>query len=382
MGETGFSIQDFKVERWIDTYEDDARYNLAETDAEPFTLEELLSLGDREKLISELLKMRITYNPTMGSPRLREVIAARYNRTAAANVLVTGGAVEANFLLANVLIDPGDTVIIQSPAYQALYSVAEARGAKVKHWQMSLAAGYRPDLAELAALIDAGTKAVIINIPHNPTGAVISQDDLETIIGWAEEKDFWVICDEVYHDLALEEGIIPMPARSLSEKTISIGSMSKSFGLSGLRLGWVAAPEDIVYRCWCWKDYTSISNSPLSDYLAAFALEHKEQIMGRNIPLARQNLTRLLEWYRRSDGIIEYAVPRAGVLSFPRLHGLPFSTEEFCRRIYRDEGVLLVPGECFDRPGYLRIGFGTAPAKFNQGLDLLAGYLQKVLGRR
>lgn len=379
MGAAGFTISDFKVERWIDTYEDDARYNLAETDAEPFTLEELLSLGDRDKMLSDLLNMRITYNPTMGSPRLREVIAARYAQTAAANVLVTGGAVEANFLLANVLIEPGDTVIIQSPAYQALYSVAEARGANVKHWQMRLDAGYRPDLTELAALIDDKTKAVIINIPHNPTGAVIGQADLETIIGWAEGKGFWVICDEVYHDLALEEGVIPAAARSLSEKAISLGSMSKSFGLSGLRLGWIAAPEDIIYRCWCWKDYTSISNSPLSDYLAAFALANSGRIMARNIPMAKQNLARLLDWYRQNEGVIEYAVPRAGVLSFPRLHGLPVSTEEFCLRIYRERGVLLVPGECFDRPGHLRIGFGTAPAKFKQGLDLLTEHLRQVL---
>jgi len=382
LGEAGFTIKDFKVERWIDTYEDDARYNLAETDAEPFTLEELLSLGDREKLLSDLLNLRITYNPTMGSPRLRDTIAARYARTTAANVLVTGGAVEANFLLANVLIDPGDTVIIQSPAYQALYSVAEARGAKIKHWQMRLEAGYQPDLAELAELIDGKTKAVIINIPHNPTGAVIGQADLETILGWAEAKGFWVICDEVYHDLDLEDGVIPTAARSLSEKAISIGSMSKSYGLSGLRLGWIAAPEDIVYRCWCWKDYTSISNSPLNDYLASFALANTGRIMARNIPMAKQNLVRLLDWYRQNEGSIESVVPRAGVLSFPRLRGLPVSTEEFCLGIYRERGVLLVPGECFDRPGHLRIGFGTAPAKFNQGLDLLSGYLQQVLRQR
>ena len=128
---------------------------------------------------------------------------------------------------------------------------------------------HRPDLDQLAELIDDRTKLVVINTPHNPTGAVISREDLETILGWAEERGFWVLSDEVYHGLAYGEDLPPL-ARDLSPRAISVGSMSKTFGLSGLRLGWIAGPEDIVQSCWSWKDYTSISCSPSPTFWPAW----------------------------------------------------------------------------------------------------------------
>ena len=181
-------IKEFMVERWLNTFELGAHYNLAETDAKPFTLEELLSLGDRERLLEDFLAIKLGYNPTTGSEDLRQTISRLYQSVTPEEVLVTNGAIEADFLLANVLVEPGDTVIVQFPAYQVLYSVAEARGARVKRWTMDLDKGYRPDLDQLAELIDDRTKLVVINTPHNPTGAVISREDLETILGWAEER--------------------------------------------------------------------------------------------------------------------------------------------------------------------------------------------------
>lgn len=174
-------IKEFMVERWLNTFELGAHYNLAETDAKPFTLEELLSLGDRERLLEDFLAIKLGYNPTTGSEDLRQTISRLYQSVTPEEVLVTNGAIEADFLLANVLVEPGDTVIVQFPAYQVLYSVAEARGARVKRWTMDLDKGYRPDLDQLAELIDDRTKLVVINTPHNPTGAVISREDLETI---------------------------------------------------------------------------------------------------------------------------------------------------------------------------------------------------------
>ena len=199
-------IKEFMVERWLNTFELGAHYNLAETDAKPFTLEELLSLGDRERLLEDFLAIKLGYNPTTGSEDLRQTISRLYQSVTPEEVLVTNGAIEADFLLANVLVEPGDTVIVQFPAYQVLYSVAEARGARVKRWTMDLDKGYRPDLDQLAELIDDRTKLVVINTPHNPTGAVISREDLETILGWAEERGFWVLSDEVYHGLAYGGG--------------------------------------------------------------------------------------------------------------------------------------------------------------------------------
>ncbi len=374
----GFTIEEFRVERWINTYEDDAVYNLAETDAKPFTLNELLSLDKRDQQLEKLLNLRISYNPTRGSERLRHLLARQYRGTSEEQVLVTTGAIEANFLLANVLIQPGDTVIIQSPAYQALYSVAEARGARVKHWIIELDEDYKPNLGRLRDMIDDQTKAVILNVPHNPTGAVVSPADLQTIIGWAEENDFWVICDEVYHDMALEPGVLPEKARNFSPRAISIGSFSKSFGLSGLRLGWLAAPQEIVEACWCWKDYTSISISPLNDHLACFALEHKDAIMARNTALARQNRQTLLNWFEKHSDRIRSVPPQAGLLSFPKLVDLPVSTREFCLEVFEKEKVLLLPGECFLMPGHLRIGYGNDAKIFSDGLNIVSNYIDKI----
>jgi aspartate/methionine/tyrosine aminotransferase len=374
-------IKEFKVERWLNTFELGARFNLAETDAKPFTVEELLSLDDREKLLPELMGVKLGYNPTTGSLDLRRAVSRLYQSVTPEQVLITSGAIEADFLLANVLVEPGDTVVVQFPAYQVLYAVAEARGARVKRWCMSLDNGYRPDLNQLAALIDDNTKLVVINTPHNPTGAVLSREDLETILAWAEERGFWVLADEVYHGLAYEEGLLAPLARDLSPRAISVGSMSKTFGLSGLRLGWMAGPEEILQACWSWKDYTSISNSPLSDFLARLALTNVDKVWERNLSLAKGNLKVLLDWFNRHQPYIDYVVPRAGLVCFPRFN-LPISTEEFCRRAYNERGVLLVPGECFEMPGHIRFGFGGDPVEFAAGLREVEELLKEVTTAR
>ncbi len=371
-------MKTFAVERWMNTYENDAVYNLAETDAKPFTLGELLSLGNKDNLIEELLEIKLGYNPTTGRQELREVIAGFYRGTSPENILVTTGAIEADFLVTNTLVKPDDTVIVQFPAYQALYSTAEARGARVKYWHMDIDKGYEPDINELKKLIDEKTKLIVLNIPHNPTGAVISESQLKTILSWAEEGDFWVLCDEVYHDFALYPNIIPPHGRSLSKRAISVGSMSKSYGLSGLRLGWIAGPQDIVNACWGWKDYTSISNSPINDYLATFALKNIDKVMKRNLSIARENLEFFMKWLGKHKDYFDYVKPKAGVLLFPRLKNIPVTTGELCKGLYEKHKLLMVPGECFEVPGFLRIGFGNDSDMFKTGLSIFSAYLKEL----
>lgn len=372
------NIKTFAVERWMNTYENDAVYNLAETDAKPFTLDELLSLGNKAQLLDDLLQVKISYNQTTGSDALKQVISDFYEDTTPDNILVTTGAIEADFLVINSLVQAGDTVVVQFPAYQTLYSTAEARGANVKYWKMKLDKNYLPDIDDLKSLIDEKTKLVVLNIPNNPTGAVISEAQLKTILSWAEEQDFWVLCDEVYHDFALNPGIIPPYGRSLSKKAISIGSMSKAYGLSGLRLGWIAGPQELVNKCWCWKDYTSISNSPINDFLATFALKNVDKVMERNLDLARCNLEFLAKWLEEHEHWFDYVLPKAGVLIFPKLKNINMTTEELCKRLYEKYKLLMVPGECFEMPGYLRIGFGNDSKMFKTGLDILSVFLKSL----
>lgn len=362
----------FLVEHWLNTHELTARYNLAETDAKPLTVQELLELAQTDA--EELLDIPISYNPTLGSDPLRELIAGFYPGSTAANVLVTTGAMEADFLLANILVDPGDTVIVQYPAYQVLYSVAEARGAHVKFWQLTRDEGFKPNLKELERLIDNKTKLLVLNIPHNPTGAVINETDLKTILAWAEQKGFWVLCDEVYHDLALEPGRVPPYAQTLSPRAISVGSMSKAYGLSGLRLGWFVGPRDLVDTAWQWKDYTTISISPVSDFLARLALANKKAVLARNTAIARTNWEVLLSWLNQWSDQIDYVPPAAGVLIFPWLKRADISGTDFCQGAFDQEGVLLVPGEAFGQPGHFRLGFGGDPETFSTGLEQLSRF--------
>lgn len=359
----------FLVEHWLNTHELEARYNLAETDAKPFTVQELLDLTKTD--VAELLNIRISYNPTLGSDSLRQLIASFYPGSTADNVLVTTGAMEADFLLANILVDPGDTVIVQYPAYQVLYSVAEARGANVKYWELAANDGFRPDLNKLEDLIDNKTKLLVLNVPHNPTGAVIPEADLKTILGWAEEKGFWVLCDEVYHDLVLESKNVPPYARTLSPRAISVGSMSKAYGLSGLRLGWFVGPQEFVDKAWGWKDYTTISISPVSDFLAQLALANKAAVIKRNIAIAQKNWELLSNWLANRNDLIDYIPPAAGVLIFPWLKRADISGTEFCQSAFDQESVLLVPGEAFGQPAHFRLGFGGDPETFATGLRQL-----------
>ncbi len=371
-------IKDFQVERWLDTYETRAQYELAETDAKPFTIEELNQLNPQENLLKKLSKMKIGYNPTTGSDSLRNKIANLYGSgTTSKNILVTTGAIEADFLLSNVLVNKEDKVIALWPAYQALYSTAEACGAQLEFWKLSAEDNFQPDLETLSKIIDNKTRLLVLNIPNNPTGAVINEQQLKTILQWAEEHDFYVLCDEVYHELIFQAGIVPPYARSLSKRAISVGSMSKAYGLSGLRLGWIAGPESIIEQCWKYKDYTSISNSPISDYLAQFALDNFKRISERNHSIIVKNRETLKQWFEEHKKYFHYYLPEAGVLCFPKLKNIPISSQQLALDLFNQKSLLVVPGECFDMPNHLRIGFGGDTQKLEKSLSVFSAYLKE-----
>ena len=371
-------INTFQVERWLNLYENHAKYELAETDAKPFTLEELIRLESKENLLQNLLKIKLGYNPTTGSEKLKNLIANLYGpNTSSKNILVTTGAIEADFLLSNVMVNQGNKVVVLWPAYQALFSTLEACGAKMEFWKLSSENNFQPDLKKLCAIIDKNTQLLVLNIPNNPTGAVINQKQLKTILQWAEEYDFYVLCDEVYHELIFQSDTVPPYARCLSERAISVGSMSKAYGLSGLRLGWIAGPVSIIDQCYQYKDYTSISNSPISDYLAQFALTHFDQISHRNQQIICANREILKKWFINNHKYFHYYLPEAGVLCFPKLKNIPVSSQQLALDLFNKKSLLVVPGECFDMPGYLRIGFGGDSSKLSNSLSIFGSYLRE-----
>lgn len=364
-------IEPFALERWLTRHELHVRYDIAESGILPLSVNDLLGFvppEERGAALEELLALPLGYNEAVGTEALRTALAATYARCEAGNILVTTGAIEANFLLFNVLLDAGDHVIAPYPAYQQLYSVPQAIGCDVSLWRIRPENGFRYDVDELAELIRPQTRLIVLNTPHNPTGAMIPAQDLRRIYALADGVGARVLCDEAYRWLAIPGGEeFAPPIVDLGERGISVGTLSKPFGLPGLRLGWMAAPQEIVAKCWAMRDYVSLSPGKLNDALARLALRCREQIVARNSAIIGANLEAAQAWIDASDGLLSWQPPRGGLLAL--LHyDLDVPSLELADRLATEYSVMLAPGSAFGYEGYLRIGIGQRPEIFREGL--------------
>jgi aspartate/methionine/tyrosine aminotransferase len=246
-------IEPFKLERWMTSYETNVRYDIADSGIFRMTAGELVELvpeSARAEALNDLLATPLGYSEARGTEALRAELARTYRDLSPDDILVTTGAIEANFVLLNTLLEPGDHVVAVDPAYQQLQSVPRAIGCEVALWRLRPENGFRYDLDELERLVTPRTKLIVINTPHNPTGAVLTADELRRIYDLAERLDARVLCDEAYRWLELPGGEpIPAPMRDLGPRAISVGTLSKPFGLPGVRIGWIAAPDDVAHRC-------------------------------------------------------------------------------------------------------------------------------------
>lgn len=373
-------IETFDLERWMTTYEVTARYDLAESGIAPPTLRELLAFDPSGRTLDGLLDLPLGYSEARGTAALREALAGLYDDTTPENILVTTGAIEANFLLCNVLLEPGDTAIAVYPAYQQLYAVPAAVGATVKRWTLREADGYRYDFEELARLLDDRTRLIVANTPHNPTGAALSPADLRRLHALCEERGIWLLCDEAYRWLHFSGDEPAPPARSLpgpGHRGISVGTLSKPLGLPGLRLGWLAAPEEIVQRCWALRDYISLSPAGLSDALALHALRHRDALLARTRAIALENYEALNHFIEDHADVLDWVPPRGGLLALPR-YAFDLPSYEFSNRLAEERGVMLAPGAAFGQEYHFRIGFGPKPEHFRAGLAVVGDYLDQL----
>jgi aspartate/methionine/tyrosine aminotransferase len=364
-------IEPFQLERWMTKYEVDITWDIAESGIYPMSSRELLELLPRDKRESELerlLDLRLGYSEACGSAELRGLIAATYENTSPDNILITTGAIEANFLLFNELLSAGDHLVAVSPAYQQLHSVAKAIGCEVALWTLRDEGEFRFDLNDLRALVTPETRMIVVNSPHNPTGAMLSKEQLEEIYTLAEELDAWVLSDEAYRWLDLP-GSPPLapPMRNLGTRAISTGTFSKPFGLPGLRIGWIAAPEDIVRRCWGLRDYISLSPGKLNDALAVLAFRHRDQIVERTRRIVAENIPFATRWFAENVDLVSWTPPQGGILALMK-YKLDLPSLELANRLAEDYSVMLAPGSAFGYEGYLRIGVGNTPALFAEGL--------------
>ncbi|KAJ5753703.1 uncharacterized protein N7511_007856 [Penicillium nucicola] len=383
-------IREFAVERWMDLYENDAKHNLAETCCASISLSDLLSFSSKKDLVDYSQKQ--VYGAIRGSEALRTNIANLYSQSVSADgVLVTNGAIQANFLALYTNVGPGDHVICQYPTYQQLYSVPESFGAEVSLWKSNEENEWALDLKELKALIRPSTKVIVLNNPQNPTGAVLRREELQAIVDVAREHDILIHSDEVYrplfHSLKGEE-IPPSILKFGYDKVISTGSMSKAFSLAGIRLGWIASPNpEIVEACASARDYTLISVGQIDDGVAAHALSSPcvENLLQRNFQLARQNLDILETFVTEFNWAVKWTRPQAGTTAFIKFvdrKGQAIDDVVFCQKLLEKTGVMLVPGsQCFgdgaDFRGFVRVGYVPEHEVMVDGLQELRKFMRE-----
>jgi aspartate/methionine/tyrosine aminotransferase len=364
-------IPAFKLERYFAQYEFNVKYVLCASDCESFSIQDLL---DFEPGASDQFHQHwLGYTESQGSPSLQKEICNLYENILPQQVLVHTGAEEVIFLFMHAVLDAADHVIVHWPCYQSLFEVARSIGTQVTLWQAREENGWSLDLDELQQHIRSNTKAVIINTPHNPTGYLMPPEVFQEIARICREKDIILFSDEVYRESEYRREDRLPAACDLGENTVSLGVMSKTYGLAGLRIGWIATQNAEIYgRMAALKDYTTICNSAPSEFLAELALHHRKKLVARNLEVISSNLALLDQFFVRHPDRFAWQRPKAGSIGFPQLIGQ--DVNEFCKDLVETSGVLLLPGTLYDDPGnHLRIGFGRK--NFPDALARLEEYI-------
>lgn len=361
-------VPQFEMERWQSIHESEVELNISESGVEPLTLEELI--GDPEAA-RRLLRLKMIYPPTHGGEALRASIATFYPGATPENVLATNGTAEANYLVTWRLIEPGDELIFMQPNYMQVVGAARAFGAEVKPLWLREELKWQPDLDDLKRLVTPRTKLIAICNPDNPTAAVLSEAVLDAVCAAAARVGAWVLSDEVYRGAELDGRLAPT-CWGRYERVLCTAGMSKSFGLPGLRLGWIVGEPKIIEALWSYKDYTSIAITALSDQVGAVAMEPKrrEWIFERTRAILRRQYPILQEWAARNTGLLTHVPPAAGAIAWFGYRGAG-TTAELSEALRVRKSVLLVPGEQFEMPGYLRIGYGYDPEQLRRALALV-----------
>ena len=372
-------IRTFKVERWMDDYETKCKYNLAEPCIDSLTDREIVEMAglDVAGYINELADTRLTYSHIGGSPELLEGIAGLYSDVIKPeHVIPMHGAIGANHHILMTLIDPSDNMVSVMPTYQQHYSIPESIGAEVRILNLNLENHFLPDIEKLKELVDENTKMITMNSPNNPSGSLIPREVMEQVIEVARSVDAYVLCDEVYRGIS-EDGSYMYSVADLYEKGISVGSMSKSWSMAGVRLGWIVTRDmDLIHRCHERRDYDTISCAVIDDKLAALALANKDKIIERNRAILNTNRKILDDWVNATPEVY-YQRPAAGTTALV-YYKKNMPSRELCDKLIKETGVLFTPGECFEMEGAVRIGYAFDSKVLKQGLDLFADFLKTI----
>jgi aspartate/methionine/tyrosine aminotransferase len=359
-----------ELEIWFDKYQYAVDYDIGESAVKT------LSVKDVDIDLDTVL---LRYGYHSGHPDLRAVIAQQYPGLSGDQIIVMTGASEANFVVVSALVKPGDHVIIEHPNYPSLYEVPRSLGCDVSLLRLKFENQFKPDLNELERLITPQTKLVSMTHPNNPTGSMISEKDLRRIVDLVESYDTFLLFDETYRHMGSDDKLLP-PAASLSPNVVSIASMSKCYGLPGIRTGWLATSSPyILDSAVAIREQLSISNNSLSEQIALSVLRRKEEFLTGARGQIELNLELVADWMSKQSDI-EWVYPEVGVVCFPRIKkDLDVNPEKLYRLLAEKYRTFVVPGRCFEMgERHFRIGYGADPEKIETGLSRLNEALKEL----
>lgn len=368
-------IPDFELERWKTQRVVPGVVDLTETG-----LPEPLRLRDIFK--EELLDLVMDYAPLYGNERLREQIAELYKNVEKDNVLITSSTSEGNMIAANVAIDNGDAVVVQLPAFMELPGLVEAIGTRIQDYYLEEEDGFELNVDKLNERVSPKTRAIVMNFPNNPTGRVLNEKQVKAVCEIARDRNAWIIADEVYRGIEFDGPFSPSFAEYY-DKAIVTSSVSKVWGLAGLRIGWMIAPKAMVEGpASAYKEYTSLGSSLLSERLATIVFEKpmRDKLVERGRRLVRESLKAFEDWMHTHKNVFSWNKPKFGVIALVK-HRLGISSSEFADRVFKEKRIALVPCDTAftNLNDYLRISYCHPPKKLTEALSRVGDVVKKVV---
>ena len=365
---TSASFQPFLMERMMSAHEQEVEYNLSESGVHPATLRELL--GEDPGSLERLLDLDLNYPYVNGAPLLRRHIAALYDAAGPEQVLVTVGAIEANYVAVRTLLVPGDEIAILLPNYMQIWGIARNHGLAIREFHLRDEDGWRLDVAELEEAVTPRTKLIAVCNPDNPTGHAMTEAEMDAVVTAAERVGAWILADEVYRGAERTTDAETPSFQGRADRVIAVGSLSKAYGLPGLRIGWAVAPPTLIDEIWARHEYVTISATRIANALAAHALapETRPRLIARARQLIRRGYPILEEWMAGHGGVFRLTPPDAAAIAFVG-YDLDVGSTELADRLRREQSVLVVPGDHFGMDRYLRIRFGLPPAYLSAALE-------------
>jgi aspartate/methionine/tyrosine aminotransferase len=366
-------LEPFLLDRWLSNYQfasPPIRYDLAASTGPKWTVDEVLALGGDEAR-ARLDALKLSYAPTGGGLGLRTAIAACHG-VDPDSVVVTTGASEALLAVFCVFAEPGANVVLPSLVFPAIPVLAGAWGYRLRRYDLSRDEDFEHRADRILSAVDDRTKLVLVNSPHNPTGAVIAASELARLAESLDERRIPLVVDEVYHPLYFDARAT---TAAVLPNTLVIGDLSKAHSLSGLRVGWVIDADDARReRLIDARGYFTISSSVVTELLAEVALKNRQRLLERLESVARSNLAALDEFVRTNGDVLDWVRPVGGTTAFPWLKA-GGDSRPLCESL-ASHGVLTAPGDCFDAPDHFRIGFGAQASGFGEALAIASEVLR------